>query len=205
MTKQLFVSSSVQKALLMNVLIPQMATGFWRDHRPADHAAQWADVEIIITEDQALGPRDFDIPRLYNFVNPDFIKPNEAMLVAAAQLVKSSSNFRSVKKELIELSRIVGGRLTDKNGIPTKANRGNNNRTGTVQETVTKAKSAVKKATSTVKRTVVKKPVSITIQKTSSGATIRRVAVTHAEPVIGVEIAEPVAGMEIPENVNTVQ
>jgi hypothetical protein len=106
-------------------------------------------------------------------VNPAFIKPNEAKLVAAAQSAKASSNFRSVKKELIELSRIVGGRLSDKNGVPTKANRGNN-KTGTIQETVSRAKKTVVKA----KKTAVKDP-SVIVQRTSSGATVRRVAVTR--------------------------
>ena len=185
MSKQLFVSSAVQVALLKNVLIPEMATGFWKEHRPADHAAQWLDVDIIVTEDSKLGPVDFTVPRLYNFVNPDFIKPNEAKLVAAAQAVKPSSNFRSVKKELIELSRIVGGRLTDANANPTKANRGNN-KNGTVQETVAKAKTAVKKATTAVKKTVKKNDPNVTITKTSSGATVRRVAVTRADPFAAV-------------------
>lgn len=182
MTKQLFVSSTIQKALLENVLIPQMATGFWKEHRPADHAAQWADVEIIVTEDEKLGAVNFTVPRLYNFVNPDFIKPNEDALVEAALAIKPSSNFRSVKKELIELSRIVGGRLTDKNGLPTKANRGNN-KNGTIQDAVSKSKTTVKKAIDGVKKTVVKNP-NVTIQKTSSGATVRRVAVTRSEPQI---------------------
>lgn len=178
-TKKLYVSSTVQAALLKSVLIPEMADGFWKNHRPADHAAQWADVEVIVSEGELLGAVDFVIPRLYNFVNPDFIKPNEAKLVAAAQEAKASSNFRSVKKELIELSRIVGGRLTDKNGIPTKANRGNN-KTGSIQESVKVAKTVVKKAGTTVKKTVTKKDPNVTIQKTSSGATVRRVAVVRA-------------------------
>lgn len=178
MIKQLYVSSPVQVALLKNVLIPEMTTGFWQTHRPADHAAQWADVDIIVSADGKLGPVEFTVPRLYNFVNPDFIKPNEARLVVAAQVVKPSSNFRSVKKELIELSRIVGGRLTDANTNPTKANRGNN-KNGTVQETVTKT--AVKKATTAIKKTTVKKDSSFTT-KTGSGATVRRVAVTRADP-----------------------
>ena len=174
-TKQLYVSSAVQKALLTEILIPEMATGFWKDHRPADHAQQWADVEIIVSESDKLGAMNFTVPRLYNFVNPDFIKPNEAKLVEIAQAIKASSNFRSVKKELIELSRIVGGRLTDKNGIPTKANRGNN-KSGTVQEAVKKAKTAVKKAGGSVKKTAVKK--GTTTKKGST--TVKRVPVTKA-------------------------
>lgn len=156
MTKQLYVSSAVQAALLTDVLLPEMSTGFWKKHRPADHAAQWVGVEIIVSETDELGPKDFTIPRLYNFVNPEFIKPNEARLVQVAQGIKASSNFRSVKKELIELSRIVGGRLSSKSGVPIKANRGNNKTTA--QETITKAKTEVKKANTFVKKTVTKTP-----------------------------------------------
>lgn len=180
MSKQLFVASEVQATLLTTLLIPEMADGFWKNHRPVDHASQWKDVQIIVSSDNTLGPVNFKIPRLYNFVNPDFIKPNEARLVAAAQTVKPASNFRSVKKELIELSRIVGGRLTDKDGTPTKANRGNNKST---TDLVNDGKAAVKKAVTAVKKTAVKKTDSnVTVTKTSSGATVRRVAVTHAIP-----------------------
>lgn len=177
MTKKLYVASAVQKALLTEILIPEMATGFWKDHRPADHAAQWADCQIIVTHDEKLGPVDFEIPRLYNFVNPDFIKPNEQRLVDCAVKTKSSSNFRSVKKELIELSRIVGGRLTDKNGIPSKANRGTN-KPSTVSETVKKAKETVKKAGTTAKKTAVKKGTTTTKK---GNTTVKRVPIVKAE------------------------
>jgi len=182
MTKRLYVSSEVQAALLKTVLIPQMKDGFWKNHRPADHATQWSDVEIIVTSSEQLGPVDFKVPRLYNFVNPEFIKPNEAILVAAAQAVKASSNFRSVKKELIELSRIVGGRLADKNSVPSKANRGNNKTESGASEIVQKARDAIAKATAGVKRTAVRRveEPNVEIIKTSAGATVRRVAVTRA-------------------------
>lgn len=182
MTKRIYVSSAVQAALLTNVLIPQMKDGFWKNHRPADHAAQWADVEVIVSTDEHLGFENFKAPRLYNFVNPDFIKPNEQDLVAAAQAVKASSNFRSVKKELIELSRIVGGRLADKNAVPSKANRGNNKAPeNTTADIVARAKQAIAAASEGVKRTAVKKPeAGVEIIKTSSGATVRRVAAVKA-------------------------
>ncbi len=178
MSKRLYVSSAVQAKLLSAVLIPQMKDGFWKDHRPADHYKEWQDVEIIVSSDEKLGPDNFKVPRLYNFVNPDFIKPNETILVAAAQAAKASSNFRSVKKELIELSRIVGGRLNDKNGIPSKANRGNNKQASN-DAGVALAKATVKKAATAVKKTAVKKKddPNVEIIKTSSGATVRRVKV----------------------------
>jgi hypothetical protein len=179
MTKQMRVSSLVQAALLTDVLIPQMKDGFWKSHRPADHATQWLDVEIVVSDTDVLGPVNFVVPRLYNFVNPEFIKPNEHLLVSAAQKAKASSNFRSVKKELIELSRIVGGRLNDKNGIPSKANRGNNVVKPTASDTLTKARAALAGATANVKRTAVKKTEpNVEIIKTSSGATVRRVKVS---------------------------
>ena len=182
MAKRLYVSSEVQANLLKVVLIPQMKDGFWKNHRPADHGTQWSDVEIIVTTDEKLGPIDFKVPRLYNFVNPDFIKPNEQVLVSAAQAVKPSSNFRSVKKELIELSRIVGSRLSDKNGIPSKANRGNNKTAEQTSDVILRARLAIAKATDGVKRTAVKRTVepNVEIIKTSQGATVRRVAVVKA-------------------------
>lgn len=180
MTKRLYVSSAVQAALLTNVLIPQMKDGFWKDHRPANHHKEWEGVEIVVSETDQLGPDNFKIPRTYNFVNPDFIKPNEHLLVSAAQAAKANSNFRSVKKELIELSRIVGGRLTSKSGIPTKAFRGNNKPTITTDEAIAQAKTTVAKATATMKKTAVKKKdePNVEIIKTSSGATVRRVKVS---------------------------
>jgi hypothetical protein len=178
MTKRLYVSSAVQAHLLKAVLIPQMADGFWKNHRPADHATQWSDVEILVSTTGQLGADNFKVPRLYNFVNPDFIKPNETLLVATAQEIKASSNFRSVKKELIELSRIVGGRLDDKSAAPTKANRGNNKPNVDAQEATARLADAVSRPTG-VKRTAVKKvDGNVEIVKTSSGATVRRVAVT---------------------------
>lgn len=179
MTKRLYVSSQVQAQLLTDVLIPQMKDGFWKDHRPADHHKEWEGVEIVVSTTDQLGPDGWKIPRLYNFVNPDFIKPNEAVLVASAQAAKASSNFRSVKKELIELSWIVGGRLTAKSGIRTKANRGNNRPSTSVEQAVASAKLSVALASGNVKKTAVKRQedANVEIIKTSSGATVRRVKV----------------------------
>lgn len=175
MSKRLYVSSAVQAKLLADVLIPQMKDGFWKNHRPADHYKEWQGVEIVVSDSDRLGAEGFTVPRLYNFVNPEFIKPNEQLLVTTAQAAKASSNFRSVKKELIELSRIVGGRLNDKNSVPTKANRGNK----PPAPEVASAKATVKKAATGVKRTAVKKQEpNVEIIKTSSGATVRRVKVS---------------------------
>lgn len=179
MTKRLYVSSIVQAKLLAAVLIPQMKDGFWKNHRPADHYKEWEGVEIEVSETEQLGVDGWKVPRLYNFVNPDFIKPNERLLVEAAQSVKPSSTFRSVKKELIELSWIVGGRLTSKSGIRVKANRGTNKPAPATEQAIQAAKATVKTATTAVKKTAVKKveEPNVEIIKTSSGATVRRVKV----------------------------
>lgn len=125
MSKILFVSSAVQAALMTEVFIPELIDGFWKNHRPAGHGEVWRDVEVRVSEDGTLGPVGFDAPRNYNFLNLDFALPNEARLVAVAQAAKPNSNFKSVKKELIELGRIVGSRLASRDATPVKLYRGN--------------------------------------------------------------------------------
>lgn len=125
-TKQLFVSSQVQINLMTAVIIPEMKTGFWKDHRPAGHGNQWDDVELLVTTNNLVGPTNFMVPRNYNFVNPDFLDACSDQLLAAAQEADETATMKSVKKALIDLSRIVGGRLTDLTEAPTKANRGTN-------------------------------------------------------------------------------
>lgn len=176
MTKQLHVSSEIQRVIFDQIIRPELKDGFWKEHRPAGHGALWDDVELVVSTDDFLGFKDFEPPRLYNLVNPDFIKPNAARLVALAQTVKASSNIKSVQKELIELSRILGKRLTSKSMTPLKANRGTN-KGGAIVE----AKATVAKAVTGAKRTAVKrKGPDINTIITSSGATVRRVPVKSA-------------------------
>lgn len=137
MSKILYVSSAVQAALMSQVFIPELIDGFWKNHRPAGHGDVWRDVEVKVSEDGQLGPVGFEAPRNYNFLNLDFALPNEARLVAVAQSAKSNSNFKSVKKELIELGRIVGARLASRDATPVKLFRGNH-KPGT--ETVSSAR-----------------------------------------------------------------
>lgn len=196
MSKILYVSSAVQAALMAQIFIPELTDGFWKEHRPAGHGEVWRDVEVKVTEDGTLGPVGFAAPRNYNFLNLDFALPNEAKLVAAAQTAKANANFKSVKKELIELGRIVGSRLASKDATPVKLYRGNH-KPGTETVSSSKARQAsaslviaatkpVKVPKATVKKTVVKSPAmveeGVTIIKTSSGATVRRVAVPAAVP-----------------------
>lgn len=194
MSKILYVSSPVQAALMREALIPELIDGFWKNHRPAGHGDIWRDVEVKVTEDGTLGPVGFVALRNYNLLNLEYSLPNEAKLVAIAQSAKANSTFKSVKKELIELGRIVGGRLSTTTAEPLKLYRGNH-KPGTVTVSTSKARQAsaslVAAATAPVKAKVVtekktvKKVVDDTTTKTASGATVRRVAAqttTSASP-----------------------
>jgi hypothetical protein len=198
MSKILYVSSAVQAALMTEVFIPELMDGFWKSHRPAGHGEVWRDVEVKVSENSVLGTSGFDTPRNYNFLNLDFALPNEARLVSVAQTVKPNSNFKSVKKELIELGRIVGARLVSREGVAVKLVRGNH-KDGTVTVSSARARQAsatlisageaaraaapAKTTKNTVKKTVVKKPedTGVITTTTSSGATVRRVPVTSNE------------------------
>lgn len=215
MTKQLLVASAIQAALLNEFLIAEIQTGFWKDQRPSTHGQAWDGVEVKVTDTNQVGPINGFVPaRFYDFLNPEFTKIHEAKLVAIAQKIKPAMTFKALKKELIELARIIGGRMTDKTQEPARVYRGNNrpvfdviksvNRTKVV--TPAKAKDLVEAAVKTVKKTAVKKtavkaatPVTtavkakvaskkaakveegVTITKTSSGATVRKVAAKKAE------------------------
>lgn len=192
MSKILYVSSAVQAILMAEVFIPELIDGFWKNHRPAGHGEVWRDVEVKISENGELGPVGFQAPRNYNFLNLDYFIPNEARLVALAQTVKANSNSKYVKKELIELGRIVGSRLATRDAVPVKLYRGNH-KPGTLTVSTSKARAAgaalaqaaVATPVPTAKKTTTKKTVvkakpdeaGVTTQKTSSGATVRRVAV----------------------------
>lgn len=141
MSKILYVSSAVQAALMKEIFIPELMDGFWKNHRPAGHGDVWRDVEVRVSEDGRLGPEGFEVKRNYNFLNLDFALPNEKRLVEVAQSVKANSNFKSVKKELIELGRIVASRLVARDATPVKLYRGNH-KPGTVTVSSSRARAA---------------------------------------------------------------
>jgi len=195
MSKVLFVSSAVQAVLMQQVFIPELIDGFWKNHRPAGHGDVWRDVEVKVSEDGTLGPVGFEAPRNYNFLNLDFFLPNEDKLVKLAQTVKANSNSKYVKKELIELGRIVGSRLASRDAQPVKLFRGNHKPgTETVSSARARAAGAVLQAVATapikpakkatVKKTVVKaapkQEEGVTTIKTAAGATV---TVRRAEAV----------------------
>lgn len=203
--KQLLVSSAVQAALLNEFLLGELVTGFWKDQRPVGHGDAWTDVQIVVSTTNVVGPAGgFKPLRFYDFLNPEFTKIHEAKLVSIAKKLKPATTFKSLKKELIELARIIGGRMTDKTQEPARVFRGNNRTDFDVIRTVDRVKvmtaagaakalkAAVKTAT---KKTAVKKPTTapavvaktdakkpaVTVSKTASGATVRKVAAKKTE------------------------
>jgi hypothetical protein len=122
MTKQLIVNTAVQAALLNVVLIDEMANGFWKDGRPKGANEAWAGVTA--TTGAKFGALGFTIPRTYNYLNPEFLKARGADMLAAAQTIDPSMTMKRLYRELTELSRIVGGRVTEANGQIVKLNRG---------------------------------------------------------------------------------
>lgn len=125
--KTLLVSSGIQAALMNQFLIAEIQSGFWIDQRPSTHGAAWDGVTAVVSETNQVGPiNGFKPLRFYDFLNPSFTKLHEAKLVEIAQTVKPGITFKTLKKELIELARIIGGRMTDKTAEPARMYRGNN-------------------------------------------------------------------------------
>lgn len=147
MDKTFTVATEIQKVLMKEVLLPEIALGFWKDARPADHADYWIDVSIEVGPD--LGVKNFEMPRNYNFVNPDFFRKTEARLMAAAQLVNPEITVKQLKKQLITLNQIIGGRLTQIGGTIAKLPRGRKSGTQTAPTSTTKSDTVVRRAPAT--------------------------------------------------------
>lgn len=141
MKKTLVVATEVQKVVFEQVLRQEIATGFWKNARPSDHAESWKGVEVVTGAD--LGARGFDIPRNYNFVNPDFFKKTGAEMLAAAGAVNPNITARQLKKQLISLNQILGARLKEIGGEVTKLKRGRKLGAAQVTQTIEKGNSKV--------------------------------------------------------------
>jgi hypothetical protein len=153
MSKVLTVATEVQKAVLEGVLLGEIATGFWKNARPADHADSWKGVDIAVGTE--LGAAGFDVPRNYNFVNPDFFHKAEDKLMTAAKTANPDITVKQLKKQLIALNQILGARLKEVGGTVTKLPRGRK-QTDTPAEakvTVTKKASVRKVAANIVEPT----------------------------------------------------
>jgi len=182
MPRQLLVTSQIQAKFLTEFLIPQMKTGFWKDHRPRNHGYQWDGVDIVVSNDK-LGPVNFKVPRLYNFINMEFMERFQDELVKIAKSVKPSSNLKSVRKELIELSKIVGGRIESTTSEIKKAYgagpRGPKNPLKQVATKTGKISYAQPKTTA-VKNTTIPQVFEFVLND-GGNVIVRRVAVTRTE------------------------
>lgn len=143
MSKTLTVASEVQKTVFVEVLLAEIATGFWKNARPADHADAWQGVTVVVGTE--LGPSGFDVPRNYNFVNPDFFRKNEDKLMEAARKVKPDITVKQLKKQLISLNQILGSRLKEIGGIVTKLPRGRKQTADSETKATKSSKSSVRR------------------------------------------------------------
>lgn len=149
MTKTLTVASQVQQVVFTEVLLGEIATGFWKNARPADHADSWKGVHVQVGTD--LGSHGFDVPRNYNFVNPDFFRKAEDKLMEAASTVNPDITVKQLKKQLISLNQILGARLKEIGGTVTKLPRGRKQPTEASAPSVKKTvKSSVRKVLANV-------------------------------------------------------
>jgi hypothetical protein len=136
MNKTLTVATEVQKVVLERVLLAEIAGGFWKNARPSDHADAWAGV--VVVTGTVLGAVGFEIPRNYNFVNPEFFKKTGDTMLAAALTVNPNITVRQLKKQLISLNQILGARLKEIGGDIAKLKRGRKNSTLQVTQTIEK-------------------------------------------------------------------
>ena len=145
MSKVLIVATEVQKAVFEQVLLEEIATGFWKNARPADHADYWKGVTVTVGTN--LGATGFDIPRNYNFVNPEFFVKAKDKLMSAGATINVHITEKQLKKQLISLNQILGSRLKEIGGLVTKLQRGRKQMPTQVTQTVEKknAKVTVKK------------------------------------------------------------
>lgn len=144
MSKILTVATEVQKTVFTEILLGEIATGFWKNARPADHADSWKGVTLVVGSD--LGSSGFDVPRNYNFVNPDFFRKAEEKLMASAKTVNPDITVKQLKKQLISLNQILGARLKEIGGAVTKLPRGRKQPSEIVTtKTTTTKKSSVRK------------------------------------------------------------
>ena len=120
--KVLTVATAVQAAVFKQYLLAEISTGFWKNARPADHADYWKGVDITVGTE--LGASGFEVPRNYNFVNPEFFTNHEEGLMKVAQATDANITVKQLKKQLIGLNQIIGSRVKEVGGAVTKLPRG---------------------------------------------------------------------------------
>ena len=130
MSKFVTVATSAQKAILEQILIHEMASGFWGRGKK-DNAELWADVQVKIGTE--LGTVGFKPSRNYNFLNAEFMQVHGEKMFEVAAAVDSSITQRQLRKQLIMLNQIIGSRASPVGGEPVKLNRGSQKKKTTVE------------------------------------------------------------------------
>ena len=148
MNKTLTVVTEVQKVVFTQVLLPEITTGFWKNARPADHAESWLNVSVVVGSD--LGPSGFDVPRNYNFVNPEFFTKAEGHLLDVARSVNADITVKQLKKQLISLNQIIGSRLKEIGGVVTKLPRGRKQGASDTRTLVRNSKNTVRRVAANI-------------------------------------------------------
>jgi hypothetical protein len=139
--KTIVVNTAVQAVLLNAILIDEMSTGFWASGRPKGANEVW---KGVTAETGSKFGANFTVPRTYNYLNPLFLAAREASLLETAQTVDPAMTKKKLYRELTELSRIVGGRITEAGGPIVKLNRGQKTTTKKVSsKSVTRKVAAV--------------------------------------------------------------
>jgi len=161
-TSKIFrVANAVQAVLLSNHIINEIQNGFWAGQRPANHGQVWNDVQVIVDADSdVLGYEGFDMPRTYNLIHSEFFEASMPAMLALASTVREGITEARIKKELLELSQIIGKRiLTRTQEGPLKCFRGNN-RPGSLL-VPTKAKKIVEASARRIRKTATKQDDSV--------------------------------------------
>ena len=148
MSKTLTVATEVQKTVFTEILLGEIATGFWKNARPADHADSWKGVTLVVGSD--LGANGFEVPRNYNFVNPGFFRKAEEKLMTSAKTINADITVKQLKKQLISLNQILGARLKEIGGAVTKLPRGRKQPSETIVKSTKSAKSTVRKVVANI-------------------------------------------------------
>lgn len=124
--KKLFVSNELEQKLLTFFIQNEFREGFWKVHRPFNHADYWDDVSVEISTNCMVGPSGFKSPCPYNFANPELLKLRGDTIHNMIEEYHPDIKAGQVKCILTQLSQIISGRLQDTRLPAIKAPRGTN-------------------------------------------------------------------------------
>lgn len=146
--KILFVSNVLQKKLMDEVLLHEMIDGRWSSQRPKGCNLDWLDVKIQVSTDGVVGASGFTPPRTYNFVHKEVMVQFADEMLQVSKQLNPNISIAHIRKDLIELAQIIGGRLVNTNMQPIKLYRGRSKAGDrVVSSSILRTKSALEVAT----------------------------------------------------------